>query len=109
MIGVILREAVKNIACEEWEWVAVMVVSFCNIDVTKVSEFVSVISARMLGSVSEAEEGSDINIMKNDITKEPNNSIYIYHYLVTSVNDSEMITQKFLRPDKNHWCCPFVI
>ena len=103
----ISRKAVKDVACEEWGWVARRVVGFCNLDVTGVAEFGSGASARTLGSVARSEEGSDSNMMTNEMSKAPSKSIYIYHNLVTYVNDSEMTTQNFLRPETNHWYCPF--
>ena len=68
------------------------VFSFCNLDVTEVAEFVIGVSARTLGAVAGADEGSNSNIMNNDRSKEPSKSIYINNHCVTSVNDSEMIT-----------------
>ena len=68
-----------------------MVVSFCNLDVINVTEFGSGISVRTLGLITESEEGSNINMMANEIPKDPSKSIYIYHHIVTFVNDSEMI------------------
>ena len=108
MSGAILRKLVKDIACEEWEWVAGKFVNLYNLDVAEVAEFGSGISAGTLGSVAVAEEGSDINIMTNEMSKVPGKSIYIYHHLVTSVKDNEMITQKFLRLATNHQYYPFV-
>ena len=81
----------KYVDCEEWGWVAGRVVSFCNIDVTKVAEFGCGISARTLGEVMVAEEGSDINMMTKYTSKAPSKSIYINHRIFNSVNDSEMI------------------
>ena len=69
-----------------------MVVSFCNLDVTKVDEFGSGVNVRTLGSFAGAEEVSDSNIMTNEMPKAPSESIYIYHHIITYVNDSEMIT-----------------
>ena len=51
MSGAILIKLVNYVLCEEWGWFAGKVVSFCNLDVTKVAEFYSVVSARMLGAV----------------------------------------------------------
>ena len=98
MSGDILIKAVKDVACEEWGWVNGRVVSFFNLDVTQVAEFCSGVSARTLGLVAGAGESRDSNMITNKISKEPSNSIYIYHHLVTYMNDSEMINQKFLRP-----------
>ena len=108
MRGAILRKAVKDIACEESQWVTGRVVGFCNIDVTKIAEFGSSVSARTLGSVTGSEQGRDKNIMANNMSKYPSKSIYIYHNLVTSVNYSEMITPKSLHPATNHWYFPFI-
>ena len=36
MSGYILRKLVKDVACEEWGWVAERVVRFYNLDVTEV-------------------------------------------------------------------------
>ena len=101
-------KAMKDIACEEWGWVAERVVGFCNLDVTKVAKFGSGVSMRTLGLVVGSEEGSDNNMMTNDMYKAQSKSIYVYYYIVTSVNDSEMITQNFLLPERNHRYYPFV-
>ena len=103
MSGDILIKVLKNVACGEWGWVAGRVVSFCNLDIAKVGEFSSCVSARMLSLVTVSEEGSDSNMMTNYIFKAPSKSIYIYHNIITSVKNSEIITQKFLRPTTNHW------
>ena len=81
----------KEVAYEEWGWVSGRVVSLCNIGATKVTEFVSSVSARALGSITGDEEGRDSNMMTNDISRSRSKSIYIDHNLVTSVNDSEII------------------
>ena len=73
-------------------WVAGRVVSFFNLEVTKVSALGSGASARTLRAVAGAEEGSNINMTTNEMYKEPSKSIYINHHLVTYVNDSYMIT-----------------
>ena len=81
----------KEVAYEEWGWVYGRVVSLCNIDFTKVAEFGISVSTRTLGAVAGAEEGININIMTNEMSKAPSKIIYIDHNLVTSVNNSEMI------------------
>ena len=48
MSGAILGKAVKDVTCEELGWVAVMIVVFCNLDVTKVTDFGSSVSGRAL-------------------------------------------------------------
>ena len=58
-------------------WVPGRVVSFCNLDVTKVAEFGSGVSARMLGTFLEAEEVININIMTKEMSKALSNRIYI--------------------------------
>ena len=68
------------------------IVSFCNIDVTEVSEFCSGVSARTLGAVTGDEWGSDSNMMTNQMLKAPSKSIYICHLLDIFVNDSEVLT-----------------
>ena len=78
----------KGITCEEWGWVSGKVVVFCNLDVTDVAEFGSGVSMRTLGSFTGSEEGSDGNMMANDISKAPSKSIYIYHHRFTSLNYS---------------------
>ena len=88
MSGAIFRKAVKDVACEERGWVAGRVVSFCNLGVTVVAEFGISISARTLGSVLVSEEGSDSNIITNEMYKAPSKSIYIYHHRVTYMNYS---------------------
>ena len=108
MSGAILRKTVNAVACDEWGWVDGRVFGFYNLDVNEISELGSGVSARTLGSVAGAEEGSDINMMTNEISKEPSKSVNIYYHLVTSVNNSEMITQKFLFPATNHQYCPFI-
>ena len=108
MSGAITRKAVKDVTCEEWGWVAGRVVSFCNLDVTEVFEFGSGVSTRALGLVVGDEEGSDRNMTTNNMYKAPSKNIFISHYLVTYVNNSEMTTQKFLRPETNHWHCLFI-
>ena len=108
MSGDILEKVVKDVACEQWGWVAGRVVGFFNLDVTEVAEFGSGINARTLGLVTGSEEGSDSNMITNEMSKVSSNTIYIYHHLVTSVNDSEMINQEFLRPATNYWYFPFV-
>ena len=85
-----LKNSVKDVACEEWGWFSGRVISFCNIDVTKVPEFGNFIIPRMLSVVEGAEEGSDSYIMTNEISKVPSNRIYIEHHLVTSAIDIEM-------------------
>ena len=92
MIGDILRKAVKDVACEEWGWVSGRVVIFCNIDVTKVTEFSNGVRMRIIGLVTVDEDVIDRNMMTNEMTKSLSKSIYIDHNIVTSVNDSEMIT-----------------
>ena len=109
MSGAILRKEAKDVACEEWGWVAGRVFSFCKSDVTKVAEFGIGVSARTLVSFTGYEEGSDRNMMTYEISKVPSKSIYIYHHLFTSVNDSEMITQNFLRPATNHRYFLFIL
>ena len=42
----------KEVACKEWGWDAGSVVSFCNLDVTEVSELGSGGRARTLGSIT---------------------------------------------------------
>ena len=64
---------------------------FCNLDINEVSEFGSGVSARALGAVAGYEEDRNSNIMTNDISKLPSNSINIYHNFVTYIKDSEMI------------------
>ena len=81
----ILRKAVKDVACEELGWVAGRVVGFFNLDITEVDEFGSGISARTLGLVAGAKEGSNNNMVTNEMSKSPSKSIYIYHHLITSV------------------------
>ena len=92
MSSAIWIKVVKDVAFEGWGWVAGRVISFFNIEVTEVDEFGNSISARTLGSVAGAEEGSNRNMMTNGIYKAPSKSIYTSHYLVTSVNNSERIT-----------------
>ena len=75
MIGSILRKLMKDVACEEWGWVDGRVVYFCNLNLTKVAEFGSGVSARTLGSVAGAEESSNSNIMINEMSKDPSKSI----------------------------------
>ena len=72
----------KDVACEEWGWVAVRVVSFCNLYITYVTELGSDISAITLGVVARDEEGSDSNMMTTYMYKVPSKSIYIDHRLV---------------------------
>ena len=55
MSGDILIKVLKNVACGEWGWVAGRVVSFYNLDVTKVAELGSGVSGRMLGAVAGDE------------------------------------------------------
>ena len=50
-----LEKLVMGVACEECGWVARGVVSFCNLDVIKVAEFGSSVSARTLVLVTGAE------------------------------------------------------
>ena len=69
-----------------------MVVSFYNIDVTKVAGFSSSVNAMTLGEVVGAEEERDRNTITNDIPKAPIDCIYTNHDLVTSLNYSKMIT-----------------
>ena len=88
MIGAILIKVVKYIVCEECGWVAEWIVSFCNLNVTKLAQFGSGVSTRTIGAVADAAEGSDSNMMTNKMSKEPSKSIYINHHLVTSLNDS---------------------
>ena len=45
-----------------------------------------------ISAVTGAEEGSNRNMITNDMSKVPSKGIYIDHHLFTSVNDSEMIT-----------------
>ena len=71
MSGVILRKSVKDVTCEEWEWVAGRVVSLYNLDVTEVAELGSGVSARTLVLVAGAEEVSDRNMMTNEMSKFP--------------------------------------
>ena len=78
MSGDILRKSVKDVASEERGWVAGIVVSFCNINVTEVAEFGSGINARTLGLVTGSEEGSDSNMITNEMSKVSSNTIYIY-------------------------------
>ena len=92
MGGTILRKEVKDVAGEEWGWVAGRVVSFCNLEVTKVAEFGSSVSLRTLGLVTGAEEDRDINMMTNGMSDSQSKSIYINHHLVNSVKNIEMIT-----------------
>ena len=92
MRGDILRKEVKSLICEEWGWVTGRVVSFCNIEVTNVTDFGSSVSARMLETVAVYEEESNRNKMTYEMSKAPSKSIYIDHNFVTSVIDSEMIT-----------------
>ena len=65
MIGAILIKEVNEFACEEWRWVALRVVSFCNLDVTKVAESGSGVRDRTIGSIAGDEEVSDSNIITN--------------------------------------------
>ena len=88
----ILRKDVKEVACEEWGWVAERVVSLCNLDVTEVAVFGSGISAKTLGAVAGSEESSYINMMANEMSKVTIKSIYIDHHLVNSVKYSETTT-----------------
>ena len=96
MSGAILRKSVKDVACEYWGWVAGRVVIFCNFYVNKVTEFGSGVIAKMLISVVGAEEVSNSNKITNGMSKTPSKSIYIYHHIVSSINDSDMIIQNFL-------------
>ena len=73
-------------------WVTGRVASFCNLDVTGVSEFGSGVNSRVLGFVAGAEEVSDSNMITNEIPKALNKRIYTDHNLDTSMNDSEIIT-----------------
>ena len=91
MSGDILIKLAKEIACEEWGWVAGRVISFCNIDVTKVAEFGCSVRYKTLGLVAGYEEGRDRNKMANKTYKSLSKRIYINHNLVTSMNNSEMI------------------
>ena len=61
----------KDVACEEWGWVSGRVVSLCNIGATKVTEFVSSVSARALGSITGDEEGSNSMSSQEDL--------FVYH------------------------------
>ena len=81
-----------DVACEEMGWVSGRVISFSNLDVTKVAEHGSSVSARTLDSVALAEEGSDSNKKTTKISKVPINIIYINFHIVNSLKDSEMIT-----------------
>ena len=99
----------KDVACEEWGGVARIIASFYHLDVTEAAEFGSGVSVRMLESVAGDEEVIYSNMITNEISKSPSNSIYIYHNLLTSLNDSEMINQKFVRPLTNHWYFPFIL
>ena len=92
MSGAIIRKAVKDIACENWRWVAGRFSSFCNIDVTKVAEFNNGVSVRTLGAVMGAEEVRNGNVMTNEMSKAPSKNIYIDNHLVSYVSNSEMIT-----------------
>ena len=65
---------------------------FFNLDVTKVAEFGSSVSARIFGVVAGAEKGIYSNIMTDEMPKAPIKSIYTDHHFVTSVNDIEMTT-----------------
>ena len=56
MSGAILVKAVKDVTCEELVWVAVMIVVFCNLDVTKVTDFGSSVSGRALVVFMGVEE-----------------------------------------------------
>ena len=93
MSGIILRKSMKDIASEEWGWVAGRVVSFCNLDVNQVSKFGNGVSTRTLGKVTGSEEDSNINVIINDIAKAPIKSIYINHNLVNSVNNRLVTAQ----------------
>ena len=108
MSGDILEKVVKDVACEQWGWVAGRVVGFFNLDVTEVAEFGSGVRTRALSSVVGVEEGSNSNMTNNEISKAPSKSIYIYHNIATFVNNSEMITQNLLRPATNHRYCTFI-
>ena len=48
MSGDILRRLAKGVACKEWGWVYGRMISFCNIDVTKVDESGSGVRGRFL-------------------------------------------------------------
>ena len=84
----------KDIVCEKWGWVTGRVVSFYNIDVTKVSEFGGNISVRTIGAIAGAEQrsNSNSNMMTNNNPKALIKSIYINHNFSTSVHHSKMIT-----------------
>ena len=92
MSGAILRKSVKDVVCEEWGWVTGRVVSIFYLNITKVAEFGSGVSARSPGTVAGAEQVSNRNMTTNDMSKAPSKSIYIGNNVFTSVNDSEMIT-----------------
>ena len=66
--------------------------SVFNLDVTKVAEFGSSVSARIFGVVAGAEKGIYSNIMTDEMPKAPIKSIYTDHHFFTSVNDIEMTT-----------------
>ena len=65
----------KDVACEEWGWFARRVFNFCNLDVTKVAKFGSGVTMRALCSVVISEEGSNCNMMTNEMSKIPSKSI----------------------------------
>ena len=65
MSGIILRKLMKDIASEEWGWVAGRFVNLYNLDVAEVAEFGSSVSVRTLGAVMGSEEVSDSNMMTN--------------------------------------------